>query len=100
VTVFRYAVLCYESGCAQPAVYKIAAQWSDGHTQELKTYGLTCAAHLPAWFRRSLEKQAACPLVEEETLEPPGIYRLEAQRTDKQLARLPELEEELRTEVG
>lgn len=92
MTPFSYPVLCYEPGCTQAAEYKIAAQWSDGLTRELKTYGLTCAGHLRAWYVKSLQKQAACPRAEDETLEPPGIYRLNAQRADKQLERLPELE--------
>lgn len=92
---FHYPVLCYEPGCTQPAAFKIAAQWSDGLTRELKTYGLTCEAHLHAWYLRSVQKQVACPRAEGETLEPPGIYRLEPQRADKQLERLPELETQL-----
>ena len=32
-----YPILCYRQGCEKPAVYKIAAQWSDGITRELKT---------------------------------------------------------------
>ena len=32
-----YPVLCYRPGCGKPAVYKIAARWSDGVTEELTT---------------------------------------------------------------
>ena len=31
-----YSVLCTRQGCARPALYKIAARWSDGVTEELK----------------------------------------------------------------
>ena len=55
-----YPILCYTQGCGQLAQYKIAACWSDGVTQELKTYALTCAACLAESLRRSREKQAAC----------------------------------------
>src|SRR5262245_45543097 len=72
-----YPLLGYHNGCVRPAVYKIAARWSDGITQELKTYALSCAACLPEWFRLSREKQKACRLAPNETLEPPGIYSLE-----------------------
>ena len=90
-----YPVLCYEQGCGQPAVYKIAARWSDGITGELKTYGLTCEHCLPGWFRRSLEKQKACRRASNEVLEPPGIYRLNKERLDTELERLTALEANL-----
>jgi hypothetical protein len=90
-----YPVHCYEPGCPNLAVYKIAARWSDGLTSELKTYGLTCADCLPAWFRRSVAKQAACRRAANETLERPGIYRLERGKRDVQLERLTDLEAKL-----
>ena len=37
----------------EPAAYKIAARWSDGHLAELKTYGFACSEHLGAVFRES-----------------------------------------------
>ncbi len=91
-----YVVRCYEAGCSNEAVYKIAAQWSDGVTRELKTYGLTCEKCLPAWFRRSLAKQSACRRAANEVLEAPGIYHLRRGQRDMQLERLPELEERFR----
>jgi hypothetical protein len=90
-----YPVLCYEPQCGQPALYKIAARWSDGLTGELKTYGLTCERCLPAWFRRSQEKQQACRRAANEVLEPPGIYRLQKARHDMELERLVDLEAQL-----
>jgi hypothetical protein len=77
------------------AVYKIAARWSDGITQELKTYALSCPACLAEWFRRSRAKQAACRLAPGETLEVPGIYQLARGNRDPDLQRLPELEQQL-----
>jgi hypothetical protein len=91
-----YIIRCYQPGCANEAVYKIAAQWSDGITSELKTYGLVCESCLAEWYRRSLAKQAKCRRAPHETLEPPGIYRLTRGSRDAQLQRLPELEERLR----
>ena len=93
-----YAIYCYRPGCGQLAVYKIAARWSDGVTQELKTYALSCAGCLPEWFRRSRDKQKACPLAPGETLEPPGIYTLERGRRDSQIQRLRDLEKQLAEE--
>jgi hypothetical protein len=90
-----YPVRCYQKGCDQLAVYKIAARWSDGVTQELKTYGLTCPDCLAAWYRRSLDRRAACRLSTGETLEAPGIYELARGSRDRQLRRREDLEEQL-----
>jgi hypothetical protein len=90
-----YPLACHTPGCGKPAIYKIAARWSDGITGELKTYSLCCADCLPAAFRRSREKQAACRLAPGESLAPPGIYRLERGSRDIQLQRLADLEQQL-----
>src|SRR5262249_16133952 len=80
-----YPVLCYTAGWGQAAVYKLAARWSDGVTEELKTYGLSCAACLPDWLARSRQKQKACRLAVNETLEPPGVWELVRGARDRQL---------------
>jgi hypothetical protein len=90
-----YAIFCYTRNCGKLAVYKIAARWSDGVTQELKTYALSCENCLADWFRRSRAKQAACRLAPGETLESPGIYTLERGRRDVEILRRRELELEL-----
>ncbi len=90
-----YPMCCYHPGCLRPAVYKIAARWSDGVTHELKTYALSCEACLADWYRRSRAKQAACRLAPGETLEPPGVYELARGRRDQQLTRRPDLEAQL-----
>jgi len=90
-----YPIYCYSRGCGRPAEYKIAARWSDGITQELKTYSLCCAECLPDWFHRSRQKQAACRLAPGETLAKPGIYALKHGSRDQALVRLAELEEQL-----
>lgn len=87
-----YPVLCYTPGCGEAAVYKIAARWSDGVTSELKTYGLTCHDCLQTWYSRAKRSRAACRLAPGESLEDPGIYRVERGARDQQLERLPELE--------
>jgi hypothetical protein len=90
-----YPLHCYRSGCEQPAGYKIAARWSDGVTEELKTYALTCAACLAEWYRRSCVKQAACRLAPGETLDRPGIYELVRGNRDRQLRRRNDLEHQV-----
>src|SRR5262249_22219097 len=95
-----YPLYCYRRGCGRLAVYKIAARWSDGKTEELKTYALSCADCLPEWFRRSREKQAACRLAPGEILETPGIYSLERGQRDRQLQRCVELEQQLLQQEG
>lgn len=87
-----YPIACYTRDCNNLAVYKIAARWSDGQTQELKTYGLCCRDCLERWFRQGQEKQKRCRLTLNETLDPPGIYALERGQRDQQLRRLDDLE--------
>jgi len=87
-----YPVLCTTPECGRPAVYKIAARWSDGVTEELKTYALCCAECLSTWYGRSREKQAACRRAPGEILEAPGVYELARGRRDRTLVRRPDLE--------
>jgi hypothetical protein len=95
-----YPVICYRSGCGEPAVYKVAARWSDGVTQELKTYGLACPACLAEQYARACAKRAACRLASGETLEEPGVYELARGRRDQQLVRRADLEESLADSTG
>jgi hypothetical protein len=83
-------------GCTRLAEYKIAARWSDGLTEELKTYGLTCVECLPQVYQQTLEKQKRCRLAQGEVLEPAGIYHLARGQRDDQLQRLGDLEIRLR----
>jgi hypothetical protein len=90
-----YPIYCYTKGCKNLAAYKIAGRWSDGLQSELKTYSLCCADCLRQWYQKGLVKQKACQLAPGETLEAPGIYRLERGQRDQKLQRLDELEKEL-----
>jgi len=90
-----YPVVCYAAGCSAPAVYKIAARWTDGTTKELKTYALTCAACLAAQFAQAMSRRGACRLTAGETLEAPGVYDLARGARDRVLTRRPELEAQL-----
>jgi hypothetical protein len=87
-----YPVICYRPGCAKPAIYKIAARWSDGITEELKTYALCCEQCLASLYQHSRAKQAACRLATGETLEAPGIFELARGHHDCQLVRRQDLE--------
>src|SRR5258708_4891456 len=87
-----YPVMCYTPGCPHPAAFKIAARWSDGITDELKTYSLSCRECLPALFASARAKRAKCRLAPGETLEEPGIYELHRGGRDKVLKRRAELE--------
>jgi hypothetical protein len=88
-----YPVLCYAPGCSQPAAFKIAACWSDGITQELKTYSLACPRCVHALFAGAVLKRAACRLAPGETLDAPGVYELHRGERDKTLRRRREFEE-------
>jgi hypothetical protein len=93
-----YQVFCHGKDCKHPAVYKIAARWSDGVVSELKTYGLCCEDHLRDTFRRARERQKACRLTTGETLGPPGVYHLARGRRDQALERLEPLEQQFSDE--
>jgi len=83
-----YAVAC--QSCPRPAAYKIAARWSDGDTEELKTYALCCPACLQGLFALSAAKQGACRLAPGEILDAPGVY--EVAPGSPRLVRRPDLE--------
>lgn len=90
-----YPVMCYAPGCANEAVYKIAARWSDGITHELKTYALACETCLPALFRVAKAKRDRCRLAPGESLDEPAIFRLARGERDRELVRCVDLEREL-----
>ena len=87
-----YPVLCYAPGCSRPAVFKIAARWNDGSTEELKTYSLACPDCLAARYEVAILRRASCRLAPGESLEAPGIYELHRGDRDKTLKRCPEFE--------
>jgi hypothetical protein len=93
--LLNYVIPCYSKGCPRPANFKIASRWSDGITSELKTYSLCCAECFPGRFRDSVRRHGVCRLAVEETLETPGIYRLQHGHRDRELERLREVELQL-----
>ncbi len=95
MTVRPFIVRCMVDGCPVEALYKLAAEWSDGTIQELKSYGLACEQHLPTVFRLSREKRGRCRLAGGESLSEPRIFRLEPGARDRQLVRQTDLEVQL-----
>ena len=90
-------VLCSRAGCGQPAVYKLAARWSDGEFSELKTYGHACEDCLRPVFKEAEQRWLDHPTAPSETIEELGIYRFEQGKRDRDLQRLWGLEENYRT---
>ncbi len=81
-----YAVTCQRCGAA--AAFKIAARWSDGHTEELKTYALCCPGCVGPLYPAACAKQSACRLAPGEILDTPCVFELSHGR----LVRRPDLE--------
>lgn len=93
--MFQYPLPCQHADCPRPAVYKIAARWSDGLTSELKTYALSCDTHLAELLAESRRRRQRTRTLPGELLEPPGIYQLTPGGRDRDLQRLEEVEEAL-----
>lgn len=91
---------CYHAGCTALAVYKVASRWSDGATEELKTYALACAECLPALFHAARQRQTACRRAPGEVLDEPSIFLRQTGHRDRQLVRQPHLEARLRAAVN
>jgi hypothetical protein len=87
-----YPVTCYGPGCGAPAVFKVAARWTDGATAELKTYALSCPGCLPALLAGAAARRAACRLAPSEALDAPGVYELSRGGRDRALTRRRDLE--------
>lgn len=71
-----YPVICSAPTCGQPARVKIAANWSDGTTYELKTYYLACERCVHELHAQARAKRKACRLTVGETLDEPAVYGL------------------------
>ena len=87
-----YPIDCTAPGCVAAAAFKIASEWTDGPTRELKTYFLCCSDCLKPLFKRAEEKQRACRLAPREALAPPGVYELSPGSADQGLVRRADLE--------
>jgi hypothetical protein len=90
-------VRCFGHDCEEPAVYKIAAPWSDGRFSELKTYGFACADHLKDVLRSAEARWLDYEPVKGEVVQDIGIYHYEAGKKDRQLQRDEDIEDSLRS---
>jgi hypothetical protein len=87
-----YLVMCYGDECKNEARYKIASEWSDGITRELKTYSLCCASCLPKEYGIALEKKTICRQTPGEILGEPEVYERIREGAKVRLVRREELE--------
>ena len=90
-------VRCSWHDCEEPAVYKIAAPWSDGRFSELKTYGFACVDHLKDVLRGAEARWLDYEPVKGEVVQDIAIYRYEAGKSDRQLQRDEDIEDSLRS---
>jgi hypothetical protein len=88
--VFRYQPTCNAPDCREPAVYKIAAVWSDGTSRELKNYGLACEAHRVSQLERARGDHQGLRKAEGETVGPVELYLLREGCRDAELERVVE----------
>ena len=87
---FHYQPTCSRPDCGQPAVYKVAAPWSNGTSRELKNYGLACEAHRDSQLALAQLHRQGLKLAEGETVGTVGLYQLDPGRRDVELTRLPD----------
>jgi hypothetical protein len=85
---FHYQPRCSSRDCDRPALYKIAAPWSDGTSRELKNYGTACEAHRGEMLDRARTHSGTVKLAKGETVGPVGVYQLAPGRHDSELKRL------------
>jgi hypothetical protein len=92
---YERVVRCSEPGCEEHAVYKIAAPWSDGRFNELKTYGFACSDHVRDVLRSAEARWLDYEPVTGEVVQEIGIYRYERGKSDRQLQRDQDIEDSL-----
>lgn len=85
---FKYQPLCSSHQCGRPALYKVAAPWSNGTSKELKNYGLACAEHRDEQLARARSNREGLALAEGESLGQVGLYELKLGLRDVELKRL------------
>jgi hypothetical protein len=85
---FHYRPACSAPGCGRPALYKIAATWSDGTSRELKNYGLACDGHRGSQLAAAQSRLRALDLSDGESVGPVELYVLRTGCRDVDLPRL------------
>jgi hypothetical protein len=81
-------VVCGRAQCGKTATYKIAAPWSAGRFNELKSYGLACSEHYNDVYREAQRRSKLHHMSPEESVGEIGVYRYEKGKLDRQLERL------------
>jgi hypothetical protein len=87
---FVYCPLCGAANCGQPALYKIAAVWSDGTSRELKNYGLACARHRDQELEQARSRHERLNRADDESVGPIELYVLVPGCRDAELTRFRE----------
>ncbi len=90
---YERVVACSVPYCGEPAVFKIAAPWSDSRFSELKTYGFSCEEHIRDVLRSAESRWLDYEPVRGEIVKDIGIYRYEHGTPDSKLRRDTEIEE-------
>ena len=81
-TRFTYVPRCCLPGCERPAQFKLAAIWSDGAFDELKTYGFSCEVHIQTLKDAAEERRKWVRLLDGESLDTIQPYPLQPQPND------------------
>ncbi|MFO0937105.1 MAG: hypothetical protein U0798_11385 [Gemmataceae bacterium] len=68
-----YPVFCQSPECGNLATHKVASEWSDVVTSELKTYALCCESCVPHWLEIARDRQRVCHLTDGESLGIPKV---------------------------
>jgi hypothetical protein len=85
---FRYCPGCSALACDRPALYKIAAVWSDGTSRELKNYGLACEDHRDLQLSAAQGRLRSLRLTDAESVGPVELYILRTGCRDVDLPRV------------
>ena len=87
--VYHRPVHCGAPGCASDAEYKVAANWSAGRFNELKTYALACESHYAQSYRDALRRRKIHPPSAEEVQGEIGVFRYTKGQADATLEKVP-----------
>ncbi len=85
-----YTIACQE--CGAVATLKVASQWSDGETRELKTYAIVCAGCLRSALGQARARHSQCRMLPGEAVDPPGVWELAVGQPSGALPRRTDLE--------
>jgi hypothetical protein len=87
--LLRYPIAC--QCCGAPARHKIASRWTDGHTSELKTYGLVCSECVSDSLAEARKRRQECRTAPDEQIDVPEIFDLAPGKPSKLSANQPNI---------